>query len=265
MDFPNLDPVALQLGPLAIRWYALAYLVAFVGGWRYGVYLAGLNPGHRPNKTDIDDFISWAIVGVILGGRIGYVLFYNFAEYSFAPLEALKIWRGGMSFHGGVAGLIAAIVLFAHLRKISPRRLADIVCCAAPIGLFLGRCANFVNGELFGRVTDVAWAVKFPRGGMLPRHPSQLYEAFLEGIVLFSLLFLLAHNKRVRERPGILTGVFLCGYGVFRIGVEFFREPDEQLGFIFEYISMGQILSVPMIVLGACVIGYAFRVPAKKE
>lgn len=259
MDFPNFDPVAIHLGPLVIRWYALAYLAGFLGGWYYGIKLANLNPGKRPNKTDIDDFIAWAILGVILGGRFGYILFYNFHQYLVAPLDIFKIWQGGMSFHGGVAGLIAAIVLFSFRRKISPRRLADIVCCAAPLGLFLGRLANFVNGELYGRVTDVAWAVKFPRGGDVARHPSQLYEAFLEGIVLFALLFVLSRFESVREKPGILTGVFLTGYALCRIFAEFFREPDAQLGFILPGISMGQILCVPMIVLGACVIGYALK------
>ncbi len=259
MEFPNFDPVALHLGPLMIRWYALAYLVGFLGGWRYGLYLVLLSKGERPNKTDIDDFIPWAIAGVILGGRIGYVLFYNLHQYADDPFSVFKVWQGGMSFHGGVAGIIAALVIFAMRRGFSPRRLADIVCTVAPIGLFLGRCANFVNGELYGRVTDVPWAVKFPGGGLLPRHPSQLYEAGLEGIGLFIVLIILAHKEKVRETPGILTGVFLIGYGLSRIFVEFFREPDEQLGFILPYISMGQILSVPMIVLGACVIGYALK------
>lgn len=259
MDFPNIDPVALQIGPLAIRWYALAYLAGFLGGWRYGIYLTKLNAGYRPDKTDIDDFISWAIVGVIAGGRLGYILFYNFPQYMDDPVEIFKVWHGGMSFHGGVAGIITALVLFATFRKFSRRRLADIVCCAAPIGLFLGRCANFVNGELYGRVTSVPWGMVFPRGGDLPRHPSQLYEAFLEGFVLFIVLLALAHVKSVRERPGILTGVFLIGYALSRIFVEQFREPDEQLGLFWDAVSMGQILSIPMIVLGISVIGYALR------
>jgi phosphatidylglycerol:prolipoprotein diacylglycerol transferase len=257
MDFPNIDPIAIQIGPLAIRWYALAYLAGFLGAWQYGKILAA-RWGGRPDKTDIDDFLPWAILGVILGGRIGYVLFYNFAEYIVSPLEALKIWHGGMSFHGGVAGLIAAIVIYSMRRKFSTRRLADIVCAGAPIGLFLGRCTNFVNGELYGRVTDVPWAVKFPAGGFLPRHPSQIYEAILEGFVLFIVLFLLARLKSVTDRPGILTGVFLIGYAAARIFVEFFREPDAQLGFIIEGITMGQILCVPMIFLGAGVMIYAF-------
>jgi phosphatidylglycerol---prolipoprotein diacylglyceryl transferase len=258
MDFPAFDPVALHLGPLVIRWYALAYLVGFLGGWWYGVRLVSLS-GARPNKADIDDFIAWAIVGVILGGRFGYVLFYNFAQYADDPLAVFKVWEGGMSFHGGVAGIIIALLIFSHYRKFSPRRLADVICTVAPIGLFFGRCANFVNGELYGRVTDVPWAVKFPAGGYEPRHPSQLYEAGLEGLVLLVLLGVLARREQIRETPGILTGVFLIGYGLSRIFVEFFREPDAQLGFIFAHVSMGQILSVPMIVLGACVISYAIN------
>ena len=257
LEFPVIDPVALAVGPLQIRWYALAYLVGFLAAWRYGLVLAARSAPVRPSKTDIDDFIPWAVLGVILGGRIGYVLFYQFAEYAAQPLEALKIWHGGMSFHGGVTGLIVAIVVFAWRRGFSPRRLADIVCCGAPIGIFLGRIANFINGELYGRVTDVPWAVKFPRGGFEPRHPSQLYEAFLEGFVLFLVLFVLARISRIRETPGILTGVFLSLYGLFRIAVEFFREPDAQLGFILPGISMGQILSLPLIILGLAVIGFA--------
>ena len=257
LDFPHFDPVALHLGPVQIRWYALAYLGGFLGGWAYGIYLSKLNKPHRPDRTDIDDFIPWAILGVILGGRIGYVLFYNFAEYAADPFEMLKVWHGGMSFHGGATGVIVALLAFAHFRKISPRRLADVICSAVPIGLFLGRIANFVNGELFGRESDAPWAVKFPAGGYLPRHPSQLYEAALEGVGLFLVLLALAHVKKVRETPGVLTGVFLIGYALCRIFVEFFREPDPQLGFIVDNISMGQIVSLPMIVLGACVIFYA--------
>jgi phosphatidylglycerol:prolipoprotein diacylglycerol transferase len=264
-DFPNFDPVLVHIGPLAIRWYALAYLVGFMGGWRYALHLVRLDKGARPDSTDIDDFIPWAIAGVIGGGRIGYILFYNFNQYMYEPLEILKVWHGGMSFHGGVVGIIAALVLFAWRRKFSPRRLADVICCAAPIGLFPGRLANFVNGELYGRVTDVPWAVKFPRGDYLPRHPSQIYEALLEGLVLFIVLYVLAHRDSIRARPGILTGVFLIGYGLCRIFIEFFREPDAQLGFILEGITMGQILCVPMIMLGACVVIYALRHDAVKE
>lgn len=261
MDFPDFDPVALHLGPLLIRWYALAYLAGFMLAWRYAIYLARLSPGTRPDKNDIDDLLPWTIGGVILGGRVGYILFYNSAFYIEKPLEILKVWHGGMSFHGAVLGVITALLIFSYRRGISPRRVADSICAGVPIGLFFGRLANFVNGELYGRVTDVPWAVKFPGGDYLPRHPSQIYEAILEGLVLFAILFLLAQRKEIRDRPGIITGVFLIGYGMFRMFVENFREPDAQLGFIVAHISMGQILCVPMIILGACVIGYALKKP----
>lgn len=257
LDFPNFDPVALQIGPLAIRWYALAYMAGFLGGWKYGRWLT--RPGGRPDKTDIDDFIPWAIGGVILGGRIGYVLFYNSAQYMDAPLEIFKIWRGGMAFHGGALGVIIALIIFARIRKIPLLGLSDIVCAAVPIGLFFGRLANFVNGELFGRAADVWWAVKFPAGGGIPRHPSQIYEAFLEGAVLFCVLFLLARNEKIRARPGIVTGVFLAGYALCRMSAEFFREPDAQIGFLWAGATMGQVLSVPMLALGAGVVVYALN------
>ena len=177
IPFPEIDPIAIEIGPLAIRWYALAYLAGFILGWRYCVGLARLDGRYRPNETDIDDFLAWAVMGVVLGGRIGYVLFYQPGYYMENPAEILMVWQGGMSFHGGMLGAILAMLAFALRRNFSPVRLADLVVCVVPIGLFFGRIANFMNGELFGRVTDVAWGVVFPRGGDLPRHPSQLYEA----------------------------------------------------------------------------------------
>ena len=259
IDFPNIDPIAFSIGPFDIRWYALAYLTGFLGGWRYALYMAELNTPHRPNKTDIDDFLPWAVLGVILGGRIGYTLFYQFDYYASDPLAILKVWQGGMSFHGGVAGVIGSLLIFSLKRKINVLRLSDIVCTAAPIGIFLGRIANFINGELYGRVTDAPWGVVFPRGGSDPRHPSQIYEALGEGLILGLLLLILLHQKRVREPPGILTGVFLAGYGLVRFMVEFVREPDAHLGFIIAHISMGQILSLPLILLGVSVIVYALK------
>lgn len=258
LDFPNIDPVAFALGPIEIRWYALAYMAGFILGWQYCLYLAGKNrPGIRPFKTDIDDFLPWAVLGVILGGRIGYVFFYQPELYWDDPLEALKIWRGGMAFHGGISGVIIALFAFCTLRKIPVLRFADMLACVTPIGLFFGRIANFINGELFGRVSDVPWAFNFPRGGDMPRHPSQLYEAALEGLVLFVILLGLSRFERVRERPGVLAGVFLSGYGIFRAFVEFFREPDIQIGFVFETFTMGQILCLPMILGGLAVIAYS--------
>ncbi len=250
-DFPHLDPVALSLGPFQIRWYALAYVTGFVLGWRYGMALARRYEGLRPTPEDVDNFLPWAITGVILGGRLGYVLFYQFAHYSAQPIDIFKLWQGGMSFHGGAAGVILALFLYAVRQNIALLRLSDIVCACVPIGLFFGRLANFVNGELYGRTTDSALGMVFPQGGPLPRHPSQLYEAGLEGAVLFMILFALMRAPAVRERAGLVSGVFLLGYGLFRSVIEFFREPDMQLGLIGGVISMGQILSLPMMLAGA--------------
>ena len=259
LSFPHIDPVALSLGPLEVRWYALAYFAGFLIGWWYGIYLTRLSPHQRPDKNDIDDFIPWAVLGVILGGRIGYTCFYNFSYYAQNPLEVLQVWEGGMSFHGGVLGVITAILVFSYAKNISMLRLSDIFCTAAPFGIFFGRVSNFINGELYGRVTDMPWGVVFPYAGELPRHPSQLYEAVLEGLVLGILLFVLAHRNEVRSRPGVLTGVFLIVYGLSRIAVEFVREPDAHIGFVFASYSMGQILSVPLIILGSILISVAIR------
>lgn len=266
MDFPNIDPVAFYVGPLPIRWYALAYITGFLAGWKYCLYLAGLDKEARPNKTDIDDFLPWAILGVIAGGRIGYVLFYQLEFYLSEPAEIAKIWNGGMAFHGGILGVIVASFIFTRVRKIPLLKLADMLACATPIGLFFGRIANFINGELFGRVSNVPWAVNFPRGGGLDRHPSQLYEAALEGLVLFIILFILVRMPQIRERAGILAGVFLTGYGCARFFVEFFREPDLQIGYIAGVITMGQVLCVPMILGGIILICYgAFKKENNKE
>ncbi len=253
IPFPNIDPVAIEIGPLAVRWYALAYIVGILLGWWYCLHLAKRDDV-RPDERDISDFVTWAVLGIVLGGRIGYMVFYNAAYYLQHPLEALRIWEGGMSFHGGLIGVIVAMVAFSRRRGFSPLALGDLVAAATPIGLFFGRIANFVNGELFGRVTDVPWGVVFPRGGDLPRHPSQLYEALLEGVVLFAILAILAHRPGVRRRRGLLTGVFLLGYGVSRTFVELFREPDAHLGFILGPLTMGQLLSIPMVLLGLYLI-----------
>jgi phosphatidylglycerol:prolipoprotein diacylglycerol transferase len=253
IPYPNFDPVALQLGPFAIRWYALAYITGLVLGWRYCLALAK-RPPHLLKPIDIDDFLVWATLGVVLGGRIGYVLFYRPGYYVTDPLEALQLWHGGMSFHGGCAGVILALWLFTRRRGIPFLCLADIVACAEPIGQFFGRLANFVNGELWGRPTDVSWAMVFPHDPLgVPRHPSQLYQAGLEGLLLFILLFVL-ERRGLRERPGAMSGVFLIGYAVARSAGELFREPDPQLGFLFLGTTMGQLLSVPMIVGGIWLI-----------
>ena len=258
IPFPNIDPIAIEIGPLAIRWYSLAYIAGILLGWRYCLRLARRDD-IRPHAQDFDDFVVWAVLGIILGGRIGFVLFYNVAYYLENPLDALRVWEGGMSFHGGLIGVIAAIATFSWRRGFAPLAMGDLVAAAAPIGLFFGRIANFINGELFGRVAEVPWGVVFPRGGELPRHPSQLYEALLEGLVLFAVLAILAHRPGVRARVGLLTGVFLIGYGFSRTFVELFREPDAHLGFIFGPITMGQILSVPMVLLGLYLVVRARR------
>jgi phosphatidylglycerol---prolipoprotein diacylglyceryl transferase len=266
--FPNIGPdlftigpfelFGYALGPFAIRYYALAYIVGLVIGWRYCVWLAG-KPPVLVTKLQIDDFLVWATVGVIVGGRIGYVLFYQPGEFLAHPLTILQVWHGGMSFHGGTAGVVIALILFAQRRRIPFLALCDIVTAAVPIGLFLGRIANFINGELYGRPTDVPWAIAFPADPARPRHPSQLYEAGLEGIVLFIVLFVLFRNDSVRRRHGLVTGVFLAGYALARIFVEFFREPDSFLGFLAAGTTMGQWLSLPMLIAGAYFIWRARR------
>lgn len=249
IPFPAIDPVLISIGPLAIRWYSLAYIAGILLGWRYIVRLS-------KQKTDvideasIDDLIVWLVFGIILGGRLGYVLFYKLGYYMANPVEALYVWEGGMSFHGGAIGVMVAVAIFCRKRGISFQSLADMVACAAPIGIFFGRIANFINGELFGRTSDVSWAMVFPRGGPLPRHPSQIYEAILEGLVLFVILAVLWRFTSLRDRPGALGGAFLLGYGVFRLFVEQFRQPDAHLGFLIAGATMGQLLSLPLIVAG---------------
>jgi phosphatidylglycerol---prolipoprotein diacylglyceryl transferase len=238
-----------SVGPFAIRWYALAYIAGLVIGWRYCLALAK-RPPLVAQVQDIDDFLVWATLGVVLGGRTGYVLFYNLPYYIQNPIQIFYLWRGGMSFHGGALGVTLAILLFCRQRRINILAFADIIICAVPIGLFFGRIANFINGELWGRVTDVPWAMIFPSDPEhLPRHPSQLYEATLEGIVLFTVLWICQH-RGLRQRPGATTGVFFIGYGIARIIAEFFRQPDPQLGFLFWGITMGQLLSIPLVIIG---------------
>ena len=253
LAFPNFDPVLIQIGPFPIRWYALAYIAGLLIGWRVMRRLAE-GPPRVASGQEVDDFLVWATLGVVVGGRLGYVLFYQ-ADYFWAhPLDILRTWRGGMSFHGGFLGVVVAGWLYVRKRKLPVAPFADIVACVAPIGLFFGRVANFINGELFGRPADVPWAVIFPRGGSLPRHPSQLYEAGLEGLLLFVMLILMWRVPAIRRRPGVLTGFFLVGYGAGRSVAEFFREPDIFLGFFAGGTTMGQWLSLPMVVIGAIVI-----------
>lgn len=253
IPFPMIDPVLVEIGPIAIRWYALAYIAGILLGWRLARVLVQRSP-QVATADQVDEFITWVTLGVILGGRLGYVLFYRPGYYLTAPWEALAVWHGGMSFHGGALGVIVATFLFARRNGLDWVAFADRVVCVVPIGLFFGRIANFINGELWGRVTDVPWAMVFPTGGPDPRHPSQLYQAGLEGICLFALLMILARSEAIRSRPGILSGTFLVGYGVARTIGEFFRQPDAHLGFLFAGATMGQLLSLPMILAGAWLI-----------
>ena len=261
IPFPAINPVLISIGPLAIRWYALAYIVGIIAGWFYARAIIAserLWGGPAPfSVIDFDDFIVWITLGIILGGRIGYVLFYNLPRFSAHPIEILEIWTGGMSFHGGVIGCIVAVVSFALVRRIPMLSLGDVTAAVAPIGLFLGRIANFINGELWGRPTDVPWAMVFPKDpSRLPRHPSQLYEAALEGLVLLVVLGLLVRTGALK-RPGLVTGAFAIGYGVARIACETFREPDVQLGYLWGGLTMGMLLSVPLILAGAAVLAVA--------
>jgi phosphatidylglycerol:prolipoprotein diacylglycerol transferase len=262
IPYPAIDPVAVSLGPFAIRWYALAYIAGLLIGWRYCLALSK-KPPLLARAQDVDDFLVWATLGVILGGRTGYVLFYRPDYYFSTPGEILKVWHGGMSFHGGGLGVLLALVLFCRQRHIALLAFADVIACAVPIGLFFGRIANFINGELWGRVTDVPWAMIFPSDPSgLPRHPSQLYEASMEGVLLFLLLYLMQRSGRVRAHPGTLTGTFMLGYAVARIVAEEFRQPDANLGFLYAGATMGQLLSLPLLLAGALLVWYALRHPA---
>jgi phosphatidylglycerol:prolipoprotein diacylglycerol transferase len=251
--FPPLDPVIVQIGPFALRWYALAYIAGLVLGWRYVLRLAPASPS-KVSPEHLDDYLVWATLGVVLGGRLGYVFFYKPLYYLSNPIEALFVWQGGMSFHGGIIGVAVAGWLFARKRGINFVFFSDLICCAAPIGLFFGRIANFINAELYGRATDVPWGVIFPNGGPLPRHPSQLYEAILEGALLFILLGVCWKKEAWRLQPGRLTGLFLSGYALARGFVELFRQPDAHIGFLFLGSTMGQLLSLPMLGFGLWLI-----------
>jgi len=253
LPFPAIDPVLIQIGPFAIRWYALAYIFGLVLGWQYLRWLVR-RPGWRLTPAALDDLLLYVTLGVVLGGRLGYSLFYRPELYLSDPLQILKVWEGGMSFHGGLLGVVAACVLFARRRGVPVLEVGDAIACAAPIGLFLGRLANFINGELWGRPSDVPWAIVFPGGGPLPRHPSQLYEAALEGLLLFAVMFWFALRPRARGTDGRLAGIFLIGYGIARSIAEAFREPDAHLGFLLGGLTMGQLLSLPMVLIGILLV-----------
>ncbi len=253
LTFPNIDPVIFELGPLALRWYGLMYLLGFIAAFwlaKRRLYRTGWT------EEQLSDLLFMGFLGVIIGGRMGYVLFYQFDTFLSNPLYLFKIWSGGMSFHGGLLGVIASLVYFAKKQQATLLQVGDFVAPLVPIGLGFGRLGNFINAELWGRTTDVPWAFVFPNAGPLPRHPSQLYEFFLEGAVLFAILWLAS----IKPKPtGVISGLFLTGYGSFRFIVEFFREPDEHIGLYGNYLSQGQLLSLPMILVGLMIIAYAFK------
>ena len=268
IPFPAINPVLFSIGPLAVRWYALAYIVGIIAGWFYARAIIASERywgGPAPlTVIDFDDFVIWITLGIILGGRIGYVLFYNLPHFAEHPLQIFELWNGGMSFHGGVLGCFVAIYAFARRRRIPLLSLGDVTTAVAPIGLFLGRLANFINGELWGRPTEVPWAMIFPNGGPLPRHPSQLYEATLEGIVLFVVLALMVRAGALK-RPGLVSGSFLLGYGIARVICEQFREPDVQLGFLWGGLTMGMILCIPLMLAGIGLLTYTLTREAKSN
>ena len=257
IPFPALDPVLISIGPFAIRWYALAYIAGLLLGWFYARALVrrpALWGGRAiPSETDLDDMLVYCALGVILGGRLFYVLFYNLDFFLANPAEIPAIWRGGMSFHGGLAGCATALILLAKKKNLPILSFADIASAVVPLGLFFGRIANFINGELWGRVTDVSWAVVFPHGGPFPRHPSQLYEAVLEGLAILVILAI-AIQRGGLKRPGFISGLFGVLYAFGRIASEFFREPDPQLGFLFGGATMGMLLSIPVLIAGVWLI-----------
>jgi phosphatidylglycerol:prolipoprotein diacylglycerol transferase len=259
--FPEFDPVLIHLGPFAIRWYALAYIGSLVLGWRLVRRLCQRAPVIA-TPTLVDDFLTWATLGVVVGGRLGYVFFYQPGHFLEHPLTILEVWTGGMSFHGGMLGVAIAITVFCRRYHIPILGFADRIAVAAPIGLGLGRVANFINGELWGRPAPewLPWAMIFPTGGDIPRHPSQIYQALMEGLILFVVMVLLSRREDLREKFGWLTGAFLAGYAIARIIGEHFRQPDAFLGFLVGGITMGQLLSLPMLAAGIFLMARARRV-----
>lgn len=270
MPFPDFDPVLVQIGPFAIRWYALAYVAGILLGWRY---VAGLmkkpalwGPRGAPATTaQVDDLVLWITLGVILGGRLGHVFFYTPSIIVEDPLEIVQVWHGGMSFHGGALGVLVAVFAFCWKNRLDVLRVGDAITACAPIGLFFGRIANFINGELWGRPTDAPWAIIFPQAGIEPRHPSQLYEAALEGLVLFLILRWATHGAGLLKRRGVVAGLFLLGYALFRTFVENFREPDRYLQHFPLGLTMGMMLSAPMVIGGLFLIWRGMREPPAAE
>lgn len=256
ISYPEINPVAFEIGPLQLRWYGLMYLVGFAMAWFLARYRAG-KPGSGWTKSELPDLITYCALGVIIGARVGYVLFYDFSGFVSRPWEVVMIWKGGMSFHGGMIGVILCLYLYSRKTGKPFLAVTDFVAPLAPLGLMFGRIGNFINAELWGRPTDMPWGMIFPdpAAGYIARHPSQLYQAFFEGLVLFIILWL--YSSRPRPATAV-SGMFCLGYGVFRFGAEFFREPDAHLGFLFmDWMTMGQVLSLPLMILGAGLLFYA--------
>lgn len=258
LPYPEISPIAFSIGPLAIRWYSLAYLFGILIAW-FLVLRNTKKYNLEYTSQHIEDLAFYITMGIVIGGRLGYAIFYGGEEMWLKPWKILELWKGGMSFHGGICGVIIAAFLYVKKYKFKFLAITDLVALYAPIGIFLGRITNFINDELWGRVTNVPWAIRFPNGGYLPRHPSQLYEAFFEGIVLFIILNYLWSFAKVRAKHGTISSVFVLFYGIFRICMEQFRQPDAHLGFYFEKITMGQMLSVPFIIAGLYILLKNFR------
>ena len=259
MIIHNFDPVLIDLGMFQIRWYSIAYILGILIGWMYANKIIKLTSNNKYNfkqvtTTQFDDLIVYLVIGIILGGRLGYVIFYNLEYYTQNLLEIFKLWQGGMSFHGGLIGIIISTILFSKKSNTNFFKFADIISCVAPIGILLGRMANFINGELYGKITTLPWGVIFPYAGLLPRHPSQIYEAILEGIVLFLIINYLALKKELLFKTGFVSAYFLIFYSILRIFSEIFREPDIHLGLIFNYFSMGTLLSLLTIIIGLFIV-----------
>ena len=255
----NFDPVLIDLGWFQIRWYSIAYIAGIGLGWMYAIRIIKQSANNNYNfipikQLDFNDLIIYLVLGIVIGGRLGYIFFYNFTYYSQNFFEILKIWQGGMSFHGGLLGVIISIIFFSRKTKINFFKFADIISCVAPIGIFLGRIANFINGELYGKVSTLPWSIVFPNGGDVPRHPSQIYEAVLEGLILFILINYLALKKKLLFKTGYVSGSFLIFYSILRMFSEIFREPDIHLGYFFNYLSMGVILSSITLISGLLII-----------
>lgn len=254
LPYPEISSIAFSIGPIDIRWYSLAYLFGILAAW-FLVLKNNQKNNLGYTRQQIEDLVFYVTLGIIIGGRLGYALFYGGSEMWLKPWRILELWKGGMSFHGGIAGVILATWLYVRKYKLEFLAITDLITLYAPIGVFLGRIANFINDELWGRVTDVPWAVRFPNGGFVPRHPSQLYEAFFEGIVIFALLnWIWKKYPKVRNNHGIISALFILLYGLFRIAMEQFRQPDAHLGFFFGTTTMGQMLSLPLIIVGGLIL-----------